>query len=131
MKKVFGLMKDKEPSPSIRDTSEQISKRGDSIGEKIKKLDAELARYKEQMKRIRPGPAQEAVKARAIRILKQKRTYEAQRDMLYNQTLKLDQASFAADELKDAQQTQPIGQSSRLVTRSLFCNVLGTCCLPP
>lgn len=52
----------------------QITKRGDNVEEKIKKLDAELARYKEQIKKTRPGPAQEAVKARAMRILKQKRT---------------------------------------------------------
>lgn len=51
----------------------QINKRGESVDEKIKKLDAELARYKEQIKRTRPGPAQEAVKARAMRVLKQKR----------------------------------------------------------
>jgi hypothetical protein len=31
--------------------------------------------------------------------------YEEQRNMLYNQTYNLDQAGFAADGLKDAQQT--------------------------
>lgn len=43
------------------------------MDEKIKKLDAELSRYKEQIKKTRPGPAQEAIKARAMRVLKQKR----------------------------------------------------------
>jgi charged multivesicular body protein 5 len=43
------------------------------VDEKIKKLDVELNKYKEQIKKTRPGPAQEAVKARAMRILKQKR----------------------------------------------------------
>lgn len=51
----------------------QINKRGDNVDEKIKKLDAELVRYKEQIKKTRPGPAQEAVKARAMRVLKQKK----------------------------------------------------------
>lgn len=51
----------------------QITKRGDSVDDRIKKLDAELSRYKEQIKKTRPGPAQEAVKARAMRVLKQKR----------------------------------------------------------
>lgn len=41
--------------------------------DKIKKLDAELTRYREQIKKTRPGPAQEAIKARAMRVLKQKR----------------------------------------------------------
>ncbi|XP_047965660.1 vacuolar protein sorting-associated protein 60.2-like [Salvia hispanica] len=105
MKRVFGAKKDKEPPPSVQDTSDRITKRGDNVEEKIKKLDAELAKYKEQIKRTRPGPAQEAVKARAMRVLKQRRMYEGQRDMLYNQTFNLDQVAFAAEGIKDAQQT--------------------------
>ncbi|OMO88155.1 Snf7 [Corchorus capsularis] len=105
MKRVFGVKKDKEPPPSVQDASDRINKRGDTVDEKLKKLDAELSRYKEQIKKTRPGPAQEAIKARAMRVLKQKRMYEGQRDMLYNQTFNLDQVAFAAEGLKDAQQT--------------------------
>ncbi|KAK6156233.1 hypothetical protein DH2020_010481 [Rehmannia glutinosa] len=105
MRRVFGVKKDKEPPPSVSDASDRINKRGETVDEKIKRLDAELARYKEQIKKTRPGPAQEAVKARAMRVLKQKRMYEGQRDMLYNQTFNLDQVAFAAEGIKDAQQT--------------------------
>ncbi|CAH1446374.1 unnamed protein product [Lactuca virosa] len=105
MKRVFGVKKDKEPPPSLNEASDRINKRGESVDEKIKQLDGELARYKEQIKRTRPGPTQEAVKARAMRILKQKRMYEGQRDMLYNQTFNLDQVAFASEGIKDAQQT--------------------------
>lgn len=105
MRRVFGVKKQTEPPPSIQDASDRINKRGDTVEEKIKKLDVELARYKEQLKKTRPGPAQEAVKARAMRVLKQKRMYEGQRDMLFNQTYNLDQVSFAAEGIKDAQQT--------------------------
>ncbi|KAL3625234.1 hypothetical protein CASFOL_030688 [Castilleja foliolosa] len=52
-----------------------INKRGDNVDEKIQKLDAELARYEERIKKTRRGPAQEAVKARAMRVPKQKRMY--------------------------------------------------------
>ncbi|KAF5949228.1 hypothetical protein HYC85_015185 [Camellia sinensis] len=83
----------------------RINKRSETVDEKIKKLDAELARYEEQIKKTQPGPAQEAVKARAMRVLKQKRTYEGQRDMLYNQTFNLDQVEFASEGIKDAKQT--------------------------
>lgn len=55
------------------------------MDEKIKKLDAELSRYKEQIKKTRPGPAQEAVKARAMRVLKQKKMYVL--FLLYHLTL--------------------------------------------
>lgn len=105
MKKIFGAKKNKDPPPTIQDATDRINKRGDTVDDKIKKLDAELARYKEQIKKTRPGPAQEALKARAMRVLKQRRMYEGQRDMLYNQTYNLDQVSFAAEGLKDAQQT--------------------------
>ncbi|KAH7854828.1 hypothetical protein Vadar_018168 [Vaccinium darrowii] len=105
MKRIFGAKKDKEPPPSLQDASDRINKRGETVDEKIKRLDGELARYKEQIKRTRPGPAQEAVKARAMRVLKQKRMYEGQRDMLYNQTFNLDQVAFASEGIKDAQQT--------------------------
>ncbi|CAL0321210.1 unnamed protein product [Lupinus luteus] len=105
MKSVFGGKKNNDPPPSIQDASNNITKRGDTVEEKIKKLHVELNRYKEQIKKTRPGPAQEAVKARAMRALKQKRTYEGQRDMLYNQTFNLDQVHSAAVDIKDAQQT--------------------------
>ncbi|PKI48445.1 hypothetical protein CRG98_031150, partial [Punica granatum] len=52
------------------------TKRGESVDEKIRKLDAALTRYKEQIKRTRPGPAREAIKARALRALKQKRMFK-------------------------------------------------------
>ncbi|EMS59006.1 Charged multivesicular body protein 5 [Triticum urartu] len=105
MKKIFGAKKSRDPPPTIQDATNQINKRGESVDEKIKKLDEELARYKEQIRKARPGPSQEAIKARAIRLLKHKRMYEEQRNMLYNQTYNLDQVGFAADGLKDAQQT--------------------------
>ncbi|KAH0867607.1 hypothetical protein HID58_074629 [Brassica napus] len=68
-----------------------INKRGESVEDKIKKLDVELCKYREQIQKTRSGPVQQALKARAMRLLKQKKMYEGQRDMLYNQTFNLDQ----------------------------------------
>ncbi|WZY72411.1 hypothetical protein YC2023_004651 [Brassica napus] len=82
-----------------------INKRGESVEDKINKLDVELCKYREQIQKTRSGPVQQALKACAMRLLKQKKMYEGQRDMLYNQTFNLDQVSFAAERLKDAQQT--------------------------
>ncbi|KAE8721563.1 putative transcription factor PosF21-like [Hibiscus syriacus] len=123
MKRVFGVKKDKEPPPSIQDSSDRINKRGDTVDEKLKKLDAELSRYKEQIKRTRPGPAQEALKARAMRVLKQKRMYEGQRDMLYNQTFNLDQVAFASEGLKDAQQTMSALKSANKELKGMMKTV--------
>ncbi|CAD5185144.1 unnamed protein product [Musa acuminata subsp. malaccensis] len=73
MKRVFGAKKNKEPPPTIQDATDKVSQVGVTVDEKIKKLDAELARYKEQINKTRPDPAQEAVKARAMRVLKRRR----------------------------------------------------------
>jgi len=123
MKRVFGAKKDKEPPPSVSDASDRINKRGETVDEKIKRLDNELARYKDQIKKTRPGPAQEAVKARAMRVLKQKRMYEGQRDMLYNQTFNLDQVAFAAEGIKDAQQTMTALKSANKELKGMMKTV--------
>ncbi|XP_048438874.1 vacuolar protein sorting-associated protein 60.1 isoform X1 [Pyrus x bretschneideri] len=123
MKRVFGVKKDKEPPPSVGDASDRINKRGETVDEKIKKLDIELNRYKEQIKKTRPGPAQEAVKSRAMRVLKQKRMYEGQRDMLYNQTFNLDQVAFASEGIKDAQQTMTALKSANKELKGMMKTV--------
>nr|AMP82888.1 putative vacuolar protein sorting-associated protein 32 [Catalpa bungei] len=123
MRRVFGAKKDKEPPPSVQDASDRINKRGETVDEKMQKLDAELAKYKEQIKKTRPGPAQEAVKARAMRVLKQKRMYEGQRDMLYNQTFNLDQVAFAAEGIKDAQQTMSALKSANKELKGMMKTV--------
>ncbi|CAL8997775.1 unnamed protein product [Prunus brigantina] len=146
MKRVFGVKKEKEPPPSVGDASERvlslslyssslfpkaivgylrirINKRGETVDEKIKKLDIELNRYKEQIKKTRPGPAQEAVKSRAMRVLKQKRMYEGQRDMLYNQTFNLDQVAFASEGIKDAQQTMTALKSANKELKGMMKTV--------
>ncbi|CAH8283579.1 unnamed protein product [Eruca vesicaria subsp. sativa] len=123
MRRVFGAKKNTEPAPSIQDASDRINKRGESVEDKIKKLDVELCKYKEQIQKTRPGPAQQALKARAMRLLKQKKMYEGQRDMLYNQTFNLDQVSFAAEGLKDAQQTMTALKSANKELKGMMKTV--------
>ncbi|MCO5588447.1 hypothetical protein L7F22_042403 [Adiantum nelumboides] len=107
MKKLFGSKKKKEKPPpvTIEEATEKINRRGDIADEKIKKLDSELLLFKEQIKKTKPGPAQDVLKARALRVLKQKKMFEAQRDMLYNQSFKLERVSFATEGIKDARET--------------------------
>ncbi len=51
----------------------QIDSRGDSVDKKIGRLDQELAKYRDQMKKMRDGPSKNMVKQKALRVLKQKR----------------------------------------------------------
>ncbi|CAN7117281.1 unnamed protein product [Brassica rapa subsp. narinosa] len=124
MRRVFGAKKNTEPPPSIQDASDRINKRGETVEEKIKKLDVDLCKYREQIQKTRPGPAQQALKARAMRLLKQKKMYEGQRDMLYNQTFNLDQVSFAAEGLKDAQQTMTALKSANKELKGMMNSVI-------
>ena len=82
----------------------QLDSRSNTLDEKIRKLDAELLRYKEQLKRTK-GPAQNAVKQRAMRILKQKKMYENQRESLMNQQFNVEQVNFTTQQMKDSVNT--------------------------
>ena len=67
---------------------------GDSIDKKIQKLDQDLMKLKNQMKTMRNGPAKNNVKQKALRILKQKRMYENQRENIAQQSFNMDQVHF-------------------------------------
>ncbi|TPX53686.1 hypothetical protein PhCBS80983_g06235 [Powellomyces hirtus] len=101
MNRIFGTNKPKAPKPTIADAISTTDARADSVEVKIKKLDGELMKYKEQMKRMRDGPAKEAVKQKAMRILKQKKLYEGQRDQLVQQSFNMEQGNMAMDNLKN------------------------------
>lgn len=47
--------------------------RADSVEQKVAKLDAELKKYKDQMMKMREGPSKNAVKQKALRVLKQRK----------------------------------------------------------
>lgn len=105
MNRLFGRGKPKEPGPSISDCISSVDGRADAIDEKVKKLDAELRKYKDQMAKMREGPSKNSVKARALRVLKQKKQYEGQVEGLRNQSFNMEQANYASQALKDTQAT--------------------------
>ena len=97
MPRAFQVLTSPHPPPA----HPQLDKRGATLDDKIKRLDAELAKHRDLIRRTRPGPAQEAAKRRALTVLKQKRLYESQREQLYNQQFNVEQVSFAAQSAKD------------------------------
>lgn len=105
MNRLFGKSKPKEPGPSIGDCITGIDSRASAIEEKVNKLDAELRKYKDQMSKMREGPAKNSVKAKAMRVLKQKKQYENQVEGLRNQSFNMEQANYAAQTLKDTKST--------------------------
>lgn len=87
MNRLFGRGKPKEPGPSISDCISSVDGRATAIEEKVTKLDAELRKYKEQMAKMREGPAKNAVKQRAMRVLKQKKQYETQVEVTFGNNI--------------------------------------------
>ncbi|RNA25512.1 Charged multivesicular body 5 [Brachionus plicatilis] len=105
MNRIFGSKKAPLPTPNLNDCVANIDSRGESVDKKIQRLEVEISKYSEQMKKMRDGPAKQAVKQKALRILKQKKVYEQQRDMLYNQSFNIEQQNMAIQSMKDTHTT--------------------------
>ncbi|KAJ3256352.1 hypothetical protein HDU77_003192 [Chytriomyces hyalinus] len=101
MNRIFGTSKAQTPKPTVQDVIRATDERSDSVEVKIKRLDAELIKYKEQMGKMRDGPAKDSVKQKAMRILKQKKLYEGQKDQLMQQSFNMEQASMTTENLKN------------------------------
>lgn len=105
MNRLFGSRKPQAPPPNLNDCVANIDSRGESIDKKIARLDQELSKYSEQMKKMREGPAKNAVKQKAMRVLKQKKQYEANRENLSNQSFNIEQQNMAIQTVKDTKTT--------------------------
>jgi len=105
MNRIFGTSSSKKPKPTLQDVIEQTDARSATIEVKVKKLDGELMRYKEQMSKLRNGPGKEAIQQRALRTLKQKRMYEAQLAQLAQQTFNIESTALATENLRNTMAT--------------------------
>ncbi|BGO90517.1 hypothetical protein NBRC10512_006277 [Rhodotorula toruloides] len=104
MNRLFGSSSSK-PKPSLADAIASTDLRVDSIEVKIRKLDAELTKYRDQMKKMRDGPGKNAVQQRALRVLKQKKLYESQIAQLQQQSFNMEQASMTTENLRNTMAT--------------------------
>merc|ERR1711973_369412 len=55
--------------------------------------------------KMREGPGKNAVKQKALRVLKQKKQYESQADNLRNQSFNMEQVNYSTQMLKDTKTT--------------------------
>jgi charged multivesicular body protein 5 len=105
MNRLFGKGKPKAPPPNLSDCVANVDSRAESVDKKIARLDAELRKYKDQMSKMREGPGKNAVKQKALRVLKQKKQYESQADNLRNQSFNMEQVNYSTQMLKDTKTT--------------------------
>merc|ERR1712012_1122168 len=100
-----GSGKPKAPPPNLADCVANVDSRAESVDKKVSRIDAELNKYKQQMSKMREGPAKNAVKQKALRVLKQKKQYEAQAENMRNQSFNMEQTLMATQTLKDTKTT--------------------------
>ncbi|TNN65807.1 Charged multivesicular body protein 5 [Liparis tanakae] len=89
MNRIFGRGGPKAPPPNLTDCIGKVDDRSESIDKKVARLDVEL----------------NMVKQKAMRVLKQKRMYETQRDNLMQQSFNMEQTNYTIQSLKDTKTT--------------------------
>jgi len=124
MKRIFGGSKPQTPGPSLDEASKALDTRVNSLDEKIKKLDQELYLCKDKMNKMKPGSAPyNSYKQKALKILKQKKMYETQRDQMMGQSFNMEQANFTQQSMKDTVVTVGAMKSASVEMKKQFKQV--------
>ncbi|EGG16447.1 SNF7 family protein [Cavenderia fasciculata] len=101
MKRFFGASKTPQ-GPTLDEATKRLDGSMGSIDDKIRKMDQEIAVYREQMKKCRQGtPAYNGIKNKAVRVLQQKKMYERQREQLMTQQFNMEQTKFVTQNMQD------------------------------
>lgn len=100
MNRLFGT-KNTAPKPSLNDAVKNLDERVGSLDVKLSKINSELTTYQQKIARMRDGPGKSALKQRALKLLRQRKQIEAQKDQLENQSWNMTQAAMTTDNLKN------------------------------
>ncbi|KAJ2610414.1 Vacuolar protein-sorting-associated protein 60 [Coemansia sp. RSA 1365] len=113
MNRIFGLGGKKAPPPTLNAAVANVDARTSTLDEKIKKLEGEIAQYKDQMRRLPEGPSKNRIKAKAVNAIKQRNMYENARDQHTQQSFNMDMVMSMQDSMKNASVTvQAMKQSN-------------------
>lgn len=104
MNRLFGRQQAAN-KPTLQGAITSTEQRADGVEVKLRKLDGELARYRDQMKKMRDGPGKQSVQRRAMGVLRQKRMYEAQLAQLQQQAFNMEQATMTTENLRNTMTT--------------------------
>ncbi|EON66864.1 hypothetical protein W97_06266 [Coniosporium apollinis CBS 100218] len=104
MNRLFGA-KSTGPKPTLSGAIDNVNSRVESVDVKLAKLNAELTTYQQRLAKMRDGPGKNAIKQKALKVLQQRKMYEAQRDQLQQQAWNMEQAGMMQDNLKNTMTT--------------------------
>ncbi|KAJ8145391.1 hypothetical protein OXX80_001736 [Metschnikowia pulcherrima] len=119
MNRLFGS-KSTAPKPSLNDAISSIDERVGSFDVKLAKINAELSTYQQKMSRMRDGPGKNALKQKALKLLRQRKQIEAQKDQLESQSWNMTQASMTTDNLKNTVITMDAMKSANKALKSQY-----------
>ncbi|KAG5360135.1 Charged multivesicular body protein 5 [Yarrowia sp. B02] len=95
----------KVPKPTLNDAVDSIDGRMASLDVSLSKLNSELSAYQQKMSKMRDGPGKNAIKQKALKVLKQRKQIEAQKDQLQSQSWNMQQAQMTTENLKNVMVT--------------------------
>eukprot|EP00183_Erythrolobus_madagascarensis_P002189 CAMPEP_0185850516 /NCGR_PEP_ID=MMETSP1354-20130828/4625_1 /TAXON_ID=708628 /ORGANISM="Erythrolobus madagascarensis, Strain CCMP3276" /LENGTH=233 /DNA_ID=CAMNT_0028551207 /DNA_START=104 /DNA_END=805 /DNA_ORIENTATION=- len=102
----------------------ELEARSGGLEAKLRKCDQDLAMYKKEMQRLKPGTSQyNMYKQRALRVLKQKRVYEKQMAQTGNQQFNMDQMKFAKESVADAKASVQMMQEANKTMKKDMASV--------
>lgn len=104
MNRLFGA-KSNASKPTLSSAITNVETRVESLDVKLSKLNAELSTYQNRLAKMRDGPGKSALKQKALKVLQQRKMYEAQRDQLQQQSWNMEQAGMMQDNLKNTMTT--------------------------
>ncbi|KAK3347821.1 Snf7 family [Neurospora tetraspora] len=106
MNRLFGTSsKPTAPKPTLTTAITSLDTRLSSIDVKLASLTAELSGYQTKLSKMRDGPGKTALKQKALKVLRQRKQYEAQRDQIQSQVWNMEQAQTMQDNLKNTMVT--------------------------
>lgn len=100
MNRLFGS-RNTAPKPTLNDAVNNIEERVGTFDVKLSKINSELTTYQQKISRMRDGPGKSALKQRALKLLRQKKQIESQKDQLESQSWNMTQASMTTDNLQN------------------------------
>ncbi|TPP65334.1 Charged multivesicular body protein 5b [Fasciola gigantica] len=104
MNRLFGIGKPKTTA-NLTDVAANVDERNETVEKKIGKIDAELRLITAQLSKMRDGPQKNMLKQKALRLLRQKKTYCHQSEQLANQSFNISNTDFALKSLQDTKTT--------------------------
>ncbi|KAL9620691.1 MAG: hypothetical protein Q9160_004827 [Pyrenula sp. 1 TL-2023] len=111
MNRLFGSGSQR-PKANLDDAISSIETRIESIDVKIKAFDSELATLTQKMNKMRDGPGKSAMKARALKVLRQRKQYDSQRDQLQQQVFNMEQTRMMQANLHHTVTTMEVLRTS-------------------